>query len=105
MVKSSELDIDYIARLARLVLTPQEKKSFSQQLSDVLVQIEELKKGDVTGVEPTFQPTGAADVLRKDEVREERILSAQEALANTKETARHRLTAGSRQRRGRYFRI
>ena len=88
MVKSSELDIDYIARLARLLLTPQEKKSFSQQLSDVLVQIEELKKVDVTGVEPTFQTTGAADVLRQDEVQKERILSAQEALANTKETAR-----------------
>ena len=88
MVKSSELDIDYIARLARLLLTPQEKKSFSQQLSDVLGQIEELKKLDVAKVDPTFQTTGAADVLRQDEVQKERILSAQEALANTKETAR-----------------
>jgi len=81
------LDIDYIARLARLTLTPQEKKSFSQQLSDVLAQIEELKKLDVEKVEPTFQTTGAADVLRDDEVQKERVLTEKEALANTKETA------------------
>src|SRR3990172_2039863 len=96
-MKKVLLDIDYIARLARLSLTPQEKKSFSQHLTDVLAQIEELKKVDVAKVEPTFQTTGAADVLRKDEARKERILTSQEALANTKETARHRLTAGSRQ--------
>ena len=82
------MDIEYIARLARLTLTPQEKKSFSQQLSDVLGQIEELKKVDLTGVEPTFQTTGAADVLRSDEVQKGRILDSREALANTKETAR-----------------
>jgi aspartyl-tRNA(Asn)/glutamyl-tRNA(Gln) amidotransferase subunit C len=87
-MKKVLLNIDYIARLARLSLTPQEKKSFSQQLSDVLAQIEELKKVDVTKVEPTFQTTGAADVLRKDEVQKERVLTSQEALANTKETAR-----------------
>ena len=88
MAKSPSLNIDYIARLARLTLTPQEKKSFSQQLADVLSQIEELKKVDVSGVEPTFQTTGATDVLRSDEVQKERILTSQEALANTKEKAR-----------------
>lgn len=86
--QSPKLDIDYIARLARLSLTPQEKKSFSRQLSDVLVQIEELKKLEVEKVEPTFQTTGAADVFRKDEIQEERILTDNEALANAKETAR-----------------
>ena len=88
MAKSPKLDIDYIASLARLTLTPQEKKSFSQQLADVLSQIEELKKVDVSGVEPTFQTTGAADVLRSDEVQKERILTSQGALANTEEKAR-----------------
>ena len=82
------MDIDYIARLACLSLTPPEKKSFSQQLADVLAQIEELKKLDVAKVEPTFQTTGATDVLRRDEVRKERVLTAPEALANAKETER-----------------
>jgi len=85
---TAQLNIDYIARLARLTLTPQEKKSFSQQLSDVLAQIEELKKVNLAGVAPTFQTTGATDVLRQDEVQKERILTSQEALANTKEKAR-----------------
>lgn len=87
-MKKVVLDIDYITRLARLILTPQEKKSFSQELSDVLAQIEELKKLDVANVAPTFQTTGATDVLREDEVQKERILTVQEALANTKETRR-----------------
>lgn len=48
-----DLNIDHIARLARLELTPEEKTKFAGQLGDILASIEQLKKVDVTGVEPT----------------------------------------------------
>ena len=53
MSVASDLNIDHIATLARLALTPEEKAKFAAQLGDVLANIEQLKKVDVTGVEPT----------------------------------------------------
>lgn len=47
------LDIDHIAKLARLALTAEEKARFSEQLGDVLAYVEQLKEVDITGVEPT----------------------------------------------------
>ncbi len=49
----TDLNIDHVAHLARLALTPEEKAKFSSQLGDVLAYIEQLKKVDVSGVEPT----------------------------------------------------
>jgi len=53
MSAPAELNIDRIAQLARLALTPEEKLKFSAQLVDVLANIEKLSQVDVTGVEPT----------------------------------------------------
>ena len=53
MSSSTDLNIDHVAHLARLALTPEEKAKFAQQLGDVLHHIEQLGKVDVAGVEPT----------------------------------------------------
>ncbi|MEO6568737.1 MAG: Asp-tRNA(Asn)/Glu-tRNA(Gln) amidotransferase subunit GatC [Opitutaceae bacterium] len=53
MPSSTDLNIDRIAELARLALTPEEKVTFAQQLGDVLHHIEQLAKVDVAGIEPT----------------------------------------------------
>ncbi len=53
MAAPADLNIDHVAKLARLALTPEEKAKFAQQLGDVLHHIEQLGKVDVTGVEPT----------------------------------------------------
>jgi aspartyl-tRNA(Asn)/glutamyl-tRNA(Gln) amidotransferase subunit C len=53
MPTPTDLNIDHVAHLARIALTPEEKAKFSAQLGDVLAYIEQLKKVDVTGVEPT----------------------------------------------------
>ena len=53
MSPPTDLNIDHIANLARLALTPEEETRFAAQLNDVLANIEQLKKVDVTGVEPT----------------------------------------------------
>jgi aspartyl-tRNA(Asn)/glutamyl-tRNA(Gln) amidotransferase subunit C len=53
MAQPTDLNIDHVANLARLALTPEEKATFSAQLRDVLAYIEQLKAVDVTGIEPT----------------------------------------------------
>jgi len=53
MLQPADLNIDRIAELSRLALTPEEKARFSAQLGSVLGHIEQLAKVDVTGVEPT----------------------------------------------------
>ncbi len=53
MPAPTDLNIDHVAHLARLALTPEEKAKFATQLGDVLAYIEQLKKVDVSGVEPT----------------------------------------------------
>ena len=53
MSSPTDLNIDHVAHLARLALTPDEKAKFSEQLGDVLKYIKQLEKVDVSGVEPT----------------------------------------------------
>lgn len=61
-----DLNIDHVAKLARLALTPEEKAKFSQQLGDVLHHIEQLSKVDVTGVEPTAHAFAVYNVWQDD---------------------------------------
>jgi len=53
MSQPTDLNIDHVAHLARLALTPEEKAEYARQLGDVLHHIEQLSKVDVSGVEPT----------------------------------------------------
>lgn len=64
-----ELDIDHVAMLARIALTPEEKAKFAQQLGDVLHHIEQLSKVDVSGVEPTAHAFAVYNVWQADEPR------------------------------------
>lgn len=66
MSNAPQLNIDHIARLARLALTPEEKATFAQQLGSVLHHIEQLAKVDVTGVEPTAHAFAVTNVWRND---------------------------------------
>jgi aspartyl-tRNA(Asn)/glutamyl-tRNA(Gln) amidotransferase subunit C len=69
MSHTPELDIDYVARLARLALTPAEKTQYAQQLADVLHHIERLARVDVNGVEPTAHAFPIENVWADDVVR------------------------------------
>ncbi|MEX0587145.1 MAG: Asp-tRNA(Asn)/Glu-tRNA(Gln) amidotransferase subunit GatC [Patescibacteria group bacterium] len=93
MPKTPAIDVEYLAQLARLKLTDQEKKRFSQQLADVLSHVAKLGELDLDKVEPTFQTTGLTDAVREDEVQSERVLGPEEALANAP------------RRRGKFFEI
>lgn len=62
----SELNIDHVAALARLALTPEEKQRFAAQLGDVLKHIAELKEVDVSRVEPTAHAYPVFNVWAED---------------------------------------
>jgi aspartyl-tRNA(Asn)/glutamyl-tRNA(Gln) amidotransferase subunit C len=80
MSQSPQLDIDYVARLARLALTEDEKREYSRQLGDVLTHIEQLARVDVTGVEPTAHAFPVENVWADDVARPG--LSVEQALHN-----------------------
>ncbi len=48
MAKTSDLDVAYVARLARLNLTDEETELFQKQLGDVLKYAEKLREVDVS---------------------------------------------------------
>ena len=50
---SPDFDVNYVAHLARLGLTPEEEQTIGAQLGQVLGYIEKLKQVDVSAVEPT----------------------------------------------------
>jgi aspartyl-tRNA(Asn)/glutamyl-tRNA(Gln) amidotransferase subunit C len=74
------IDVKYVAHLARLALSPEEEEKIGRQLRDVLGYIEKLKEVDVSGVEPTAHAFPLVNVVRPDEVRPS--LSHEEALRN-----------------------
>lgn len=80
MSQAPQLDIDYVARLARLALTDEEKREFSRQLGDVLHHIEQLAKVDVSGVEPTAHAFPVENVWAEDRSRPGLLVT--EALRN-----------------------
>jgi aspartyl-tRNA(Asn)/glutamyl-tRNA(Gln) amidotransferase subunit C len=69
MSAPTDLNIDHVANLARIALTAEEKAKFAQQLGDVLHHIEQLRKVDVTGVEPTAHAFPVYNVWMEDAVR------------------------------------
>lgn len=62
----NSIDIDYVANLARLALSPEEKATYARQLGDVLAYIEKLKQADVAGVEPTAHAFDVHNVWAAD---------------------------------------
>lgn len=64
-----EMDVNYVAHLARLSLTPDEEKKLASQLGNILGYIEKLKEVNVTGVEPTAHAFPLVNVVRPDERR------------------------------------
>lgn len=64
-----EIDIKYVAHLARLALTPDEEKKLGAQLGGILGYIEKLKELDVAGVDPTAHAVPMVNVARADETR------------------------------------
>lgn len=62
----SKAEVEHIAKLARLALTPKEVEKFSKELTDILNYVEKLQELDTHGIEPTAQVTGLLNTPRDD---------------------------------------
>ena len=90
MSQAPDLNIDYVANLARLALTPEEKARFAQQLGDVLGHIEQLGKANVAGVEPTAHAFPVHNVWSEDIARPG--LTVEQALKNAPAKRENRIS-------------
>lgn len=72
-MKLSNKEVEHIAALARLRLTGKEKEMYAGQLSGILDYVDKLSAVDTSGVEPTSQVTGLANVTREDRIIESGI--------------------------------
>ena len=79
----SREDVEHVARLTRLHLTPGEAEQMQAQLSGILAYIDTLRTLDVEAVEPTSHAVPLVNVMREDEPRPG--LSQEEALREAPE--------------------
>jgi aspartyl-tRNA(Asn)/glutamyl-tRNA(Gln) amidotransferase subunit C len=79
-MSAANFDVQYVAHLARIDLTPAEEQKLGAQLNSILGYIEKLKELDVSTVEPTAHAVPMINMTRPDEVRPG--LSNEEALRN-----------------------
>ena len=80
MARASDLDVTYVARLARINLTEEEANAFQKQLDDVLKYVEKLRQADVTHVEAAAHALPIFNVFREDASRD--WFTAEHALSN-----------------------
>ena len=65
MSETPHIDIDYVANLARLDMSDQEKAKLGSQLDDILGYFEKLNAVDVEGVEPMAHAHRVFNVWRQ----------------------------------------
>ena len=75
----SSADVEYVAKLAHLSLSDDEKKDMEQKLGSILDYMQQLQKIDTTGVAATTHVLPLENVFREDVVGE--TLDKEKALA------------------------
>ena len=75
-----KIDVAYVADLASLELTDEEKAVFQPQLENIVKYVEKISKVDVDGVEPMMHGRPLVNAFREDEVRPS--MDREKALAN-----------------------
>lgn len=67
-MKITRKDVDYVARLARLKLTDEEKEKFTLQLESIISYIDQLKELDTSDIQPTSHVLELKNAWREDNV-------------------------------------
>lgn len=73
-------DVEYIAELAKLELSEEEKRNFQKDLNQIVAYFEKLNELDTSAVEPLSHAREILNVMRKD--RAKTSLPVDEALSN-----------------------
>ncbi|HVH65435.1 MAG TPA: Asp-tRNA(Asn)/Glu-tRNA(Gln) amidotransferase subunit GatC [Candidatus Acidoferrum sp.] len=76
----SSRDVEHVARLARLGITPEEVLRYRDQLRNILHHIEALNRADTSKVPATAHPLEERNVMRDDTV--EPSLPVEDVLRN-----------------------
>lgn len=79
-MKITAEEVRYVARLARLELSPEEVSSTTEQLDRILSYVDKLNELNTEGVNPATHALAINNAFREDEVRAS--LPQDEALAN-----------------------
>ena len=66
IMSDKTIDIDYVAKLARIELTDEERVKYSAQLEQILDYFKKLSAVDVEGVEPSAHAHSIYNVWRED---------------------------------------
>ena len=61
-----DINISYVAQLARLELEDDEKKRFQSDIKSILDYMKQLKELDVSDIEPMAHAVSLTDVYRED---------------------------------------
>jgi len=75
-----KISAEYIAKLARLSLSEEEKVLFGSQLDSILSYMEKLNELDTKDIEPTSHVVSLSNVMRGDVQRAS--IAREDALAN-----------------------
>lgn len=85
MSAPNDLDVAYVAELARLDLTAEETALFQTQLAQVLKHAVRLQELNLEDVEPAAHALPTFNVFREDKIRSS--LTQEEALCNAPRSA------------------
>ena len=66
---AARMDVAYVARLARIALTEEERERYQSQLAQVLAYVEKIRELDLSRIEPTAHVQPMENVLRHDAVK------------------------------------
>lgn len=62
----TKADIEYVAKLARLNFTEEEKDKFTHDMQGIIGFVDKLNELDTTGIEPTAHVLPIHNVFRED---------------------------------------
>ncbi|MBP9761137.1 MAG: Asp-tRNA(Asn)/Glu-tRNA(Gln) amidotransferase subunit GatC [Candidatus Magasanikbacteria bacterium] len=69
-MKLTVQEVEHIANLARLSLSPEEKEQYAEQLSAIFDYVDLLQEVDTSGVEASEGVSQLTDIVREDTVIE-----------------------------------
>jgi len=67
-MKISPDEVEHVARLARLEVSPNEKEDLTRRMNRILQYVEKLNELDTTGVSPTSHAIDLENAFRDDAV-------------------------------------
>ncbi|MBA4393601.1 MAG: Asp-tRNA(Asn)/Glu-tRNA(Gln) amidotransferase GatCAB subunit C [Desulfobacca sp.] len=65
-MKLSQPEVEHVAYLARLQLSPDEIETFTHQLNNILLYMEKLSELDTSGIQPTTHALHLSNAFRED---------------------------------------